>query len=91
MHGLCPLVLVLCLSMARLAYAANACTYHTVRLGDTCFSLGIPESLNPHISCRHLRPGQHICMFVSNFCGPNSFLHTIQYGQTCYSIGNELR
>ncbi len=73
------------------AHTASACTFYTVQLGDTCFSLGVSQSLNTHIKCHSLRPGQRVCLFINNnVCGPNSFLHTIQYGQTCFSIGKEI-
>ena len=63
---------------------ACSCTYYTIRVGDTCYALGIVEALNPQISCNNLRPGQRVCVIVVHTC---DHLYTIKYGDTCFSLG----
>ena len=66
-----------------------ACTIYTVRPGDTCEAIGINASLNPHIDCSVLRPGQRVCIHLTSPCGPKSDMHTVQYGDTCYALGKK--
>jgi len=66
----------------------KSCNTYTVQPGDTCFSLGINQALNPSINCNPLASYSQICIYYGAVsCDSNSYSYTIKSGDTCYSLG----
>ena len=96
------LVLLLQLALVPLSSAAppsSAGFWHTVRYGETLFSIGRMYHVNPYSichanglhNCNHIYAGQ--ALWIPKAQGPHPGgcrcvnYHTIKYGQTLYSIG----
>jgi len=73
------------IQLSRLIYSQQ-CTNYRVQKGDTCFSLGINQALNPNINCNPLVAYTQICI-VSVSCDSNSTPYSIKSGDTCFSLG----
>jgi LysM repeat protein len=83
------------------AWEGDGGTYHTVRYGETLYSIGRYYGVNPHKIARanglynpnYIYAGQVLYIPSGNNGGPGqpggASYHTVRYGETLYSIGRQ--